>query len=115
MSKSGTEGTLFRHTASFFSLLYDIAIELIDVLQKLANADKQRVIQYYVQQVIQTVEEETAKLYRYELQVKELFPLDNARHHTLRSAATSQQLHLFFPGCSLTQQPRMKTSAASFH
>ncbi|NLR56889.1 hypothetical protein HGH93_02165 [Chitinophaga polysaccharea] len=98
MGKSGTEATLFRHTAAFFSLLYDIAIVLMDLLQKLTGADKQQSLQYYLQQVIHAVAEETARLYRYELQVKELFPLDNARHHTLRTEGTSRQLQVLFPG-----------------
>ncbi|SKC95210.1 hypothetical protein SAMN05660461_0289 [Chitinophaga ginsengisegetis] len=100
MGKAGNEASLFKHTAGFFSLLYDIAIELMDVLQKLSLSDKQQVIRHYADQVIQSVEEETTKLYRYELQVKQLFPYETARHHTLRSAATTARLQALFPGIS---------------
>lgn len=100
MGKSGNEASLFKHTAGFFVLLYDIAIELMDVLHKLSLSDKQQVIRHYAEQVIQSVEEETAKLYRYEIQVKQLFPYETARHHTLRGSATTTRLQQLFPGIS---------------
>ncbi|MGF6930301.1 hypothetical protein QFZ48_005801 [Chitinophaga sp. W2I13] len=100
MGKAGNEASLFKHTAGFFSLLYDIAIELMDALQKLFLSDKQQVIRHYIQQVIQVVEDETMKLNRYELQVKQLFPYETARHHTLRGVTTTARLQALFPGIS---------------
>ncbi|PSL45359.1 hypothetical protein CLV51_10461 [Chitinophaga niastensis] len=97
MSNSGNDENLFHHTSAFFALLYDIAIVLMDVLQKLSAADKQFSIQNYTQQVIESVEEETDKLYRFELQVSRLFPGEEALHHTLRSPETTVKLQQLFP------------------
>ncbi|MBS0032278.1 hypothetical protein ACTJJ0_33805 [Chitinophaga sp. 22321] len=97
MSKSDNEASLFRHTAGFFALLYDIAIALMDVLRKLSLSDKQAVISHYAEQVIESIEEETAKLYRYEAQVKQLFPFETTRHHTLRGNTDSSRLQQLFP------------------
>lgn len=114
MGNAGDEASLFRHTAGFFALLYDIATELMDVLQKLSQADKQGVIRYYVQQVVQSVEEETAKLYQYELQVKALFPPDTVQQHPLRGDGITALLRRLFPGAFTTGEDSGKVFSGFF-
>ncbi|CAL1518631.1 hypothetical protein [Chitinophaga sp. MM2321] len=97
MGNTEEDTPLRLHTARFFTLLYDMAIVLMNVLQQLSLADKKFILQSYTQQMINAVEEEVDKLYRFELQAASLFPDQPAQQTTLRSPQVTPDLLQLFP------------------
>ncbi|GAA0553609.1 baseplate J/gp47 family protein [Chitinophaga japonensis] len=92
-----SDDALFDNTRTLFLLLYDIGVVLMDTLHKLREADKSYRIWHYVEQVMDSLEEDMTRLHRFEHQVVKLFPRQLALHdHHIRPLDLSHRLRRLY-------------------
>ncbi len=97
LHQAANDDELFGHTRELFLLLYDIGIVLMDVLQKLRQADKTYRIWNYLEQVMDSLEEDMTRLHRFEYQVADLFPRQIGLHeHRLRPLEMTHTLRRLY-------------------
>jgi hypothetical protein len=85
LHQAANDDELFDHTRALFLLLYDLGAMLMDLMQKLQRADRAYQIGRYVEQVMDSLEEDMTRLHRFEYQVIRLFPRQMALHeHRVR-------------------------------
>lgn len=97
LNQAENDDELFEHTRALFLLLYNIGIVLMDVLLKLQHADKTYQIGSYVQQVMDSLEEDMTRLHRFEYQVTRLFPRQIALHeHRIRPLEMTHTLRRLY-------------------
>ncbi len=91
------DDTLFEHTRALFLLLYRLGMVLMDTLRKLQQSDKSYRIWSYLEQVMDTLEDDMIRLHRFEYQVIQLFPRQIALHgHRLRPLEMTQALRQLY-------------------
>jgi len=97
LNNAENDDELFDHTQALFLLLYDIGIVLMDVLQKLRQADKTYAVWHYIEQVIDVLEDDMTRLHRFEYQVISLFPRQVALHeHRVRPLEMTHTLRRLY-------------------
>lgn len=94
---AANDDELFDHTRALFLLLYEVGAVLMDLMQKLQRADRNYEIGSYLEQVMDSLEEDMTRLHRFEYQVIRLFPRQVALHeHRLRPLEMSHLLRRLY-------------------